>query len=63
MESGYRATVKLQQIWHATNKPHMCVVSYALDSNTFVQVHTQHLDYDKDVALLLETLHIEKKTN
>ena len=45
------------------NKPHMCVVSYALDSNTFVQVHTQHLDQDKDVALLLETLHIEKKTN
>jgi len=39
----------------------MCVVSYALDSNTFVQVHTQHLDQDKDVALLLETLHIEKK--
>ena len=45
------------------DKPNRYAVSYALDSNTFVQVRTISLDYDKDVALLLETLHIEKKTN
>lgn len=45
------------------DNPHKCAVSYALDSNTFVQVHTMYLGQDKDVALLLETLHIEKKTN
>lgn len=45
------------------DKTNRYAVSYALDSDTFVQVRTIYLDYDKDVALLLETLHIEKKTN
>lgn len=43
------------------DKTNRYAVSYALDSDTFVQVRTIYLDYDKDVALLLETLHIEKK--
>ncbi len=43
------------------DRPNIYVVSYALDLNTFVQVRASSLDYDKDVALLLETLHIEKK--
>jgi hypothetical protein len=36
-------------------------ILYALDANTFVMIVTDKVDYDKDVSLLIETLHIDKK--
>ena len=40
--------------------PDRYAVTYAIDANTFVMIETYKLDYDKDVSLLFETLHIEK---
>lgn len=46
---------------HQDNYPDRHAVTFALDTNTFVMINTDRLDYDKDVALLFETFHIDKK--
>jgi len=48
--------------YHIKNKDYFVyAILYALDANTFVMIVTDKLDYDKDVSLLIDTLHIEKK--
>jgi hypothetical protein len=41
------------------NRPDRYVVTYKLDETTFVQINSR-LDYDKDVALILETIRVSK---
>lgn len=43
------------------NYPNRYAVTYALDANTFVMIETYSINYEKDVSLLFETFHIEKR--
>lgn len=44
-------------------RPNRYAVTFALDANTFVMIKASMANYDKDVSLWIETLHIEKNNS
>ena len=50
MESGYRATVKLQQIWHATNRVASNRKTAMKDHSSVKNFEPTSIDYDTSTA-------------
>jgi len=57
---GHSALLYSSYYTKNNKRPNRYAVTFALDANTFVMIKTSMADYDKDVSLWIETLHIEK---